>query len=153
MNRLVVALFLVVIFVVNVNLTKRTTVEKWERPRIVYPDDNPLTDASIELGGTLFFETLLSRDTTISCQSCHMRTDAFADHLPKGEGILGRHVERNTPTLFNIGFHPYFMMDGKFSTLEEQVLAPIKEHREFDMTPELVIEKIIKNCPITEKCL
>ncbi len=76
-----------------------------------------------------------------------MNTEAFADHLPLGEGIKGRHVTRNTPTLFNMGFHPYFMMDGKFNTLEEQVLGPINEHREFDMSPEEVVERL-KTVPI-----
>lgn len=115
---------------------------EWKRPEVVYPEDNPLTDAGIELGGSLFFETLLSRDSTLSCQSCHMVGEAFADHLPVGEGIKGRHVSRNTPTVFNVAFHPYFMADGKFGSLEQQVLGPINEHREFDMTPEEVVERL-----------
>lgn len=119
----------------------------WERPTVIFPADNPLTDASVELGGALFFETLLSKDSTISCQSCHLNTEAFADHLPLGEGIKGRHVTRNTPTLMNIGLHPYFMADGRFETLEEQVLGPINEHREFDMSPEEVVERL-KTVPL-----
>ena len=124
--------------------------EKWERPAIEFPEDNPFSEASLELGGALFFEKLLSRDTSISCQACHMVNVAFADHLPLGEGIQGRHVTRNTPTVFNMAFHPYFMIDGKFKTLEEQVLGPINEHREFDMTPELVMERL-KTIPYYEE--
>jgi cytochrome c peroxidase len=119
----------------------------WERPEVIFPEDNPISDASIELGSSLFFETLLSKDSSISCQSCHLITEAFADHLPLGEGIKGRHVTRNTPTLFNIGYHPYFMADGRFTTLEEQVLGPINEHREFDMTPEEVVARL-KTVPL-----
>lgn len=114
----------------------------WERPIIEFPEDNPYSDASIELGGALFSENLFSRDTSISCRSCHLTSEAFADHLPLGEGIQGRHVTRNTPTLLNIGFHPYFMIDGKFESLEDQVLGPIVEHNEFDMTPELVVQRL-----------
>jgi cytochrome c peroxidase len=84
----------------------------------------------------------MSKDSSISCQSCHLITEGFADHLPLGEGIKGRHVTRNTPTLFNIGFHPYLMKDGKFKTLEDQVLGPINEHREFDMSPEEVVKRL-----------
>lgn len=119
----------------------------WERPKTIFPEDNPLTEESIELGNALFSERLLSKDTTISCQSCHMNTVAFADHLPLGEGIKGRHVTRNTPTLLNIGLHPYFMMDGKLKTLEEQVLVPINEHREFDMNSDAVVERL-KSIPL-----
>ena len=114
----------------------------WERPTVKYPEDNPFSEKSIELGGLLFFEVLLSKDTSISCQSCHLITEAFADHLPVGEGILGRTVTRNTPSLINTGLHPYFMADGKFNSLEEQVLGPINEHREFDMSPEKVITRL-----------
>ncbi len=118
------------------------SLEKWERPNVIYPENNSFSEASIELGNTLFFENLLSKDSSISCQSCHLITEAFADHLPLGEGIKGRLVTRNTPSLLNIGLHPYFMADGKFKTLEEQVLGPINEHREFDMSNEAIIERL-----------
>lgn len=124
--------------------------EIWEFPEVQYPDDNPLTDASINFGGSLFFETLMSRDRSVSCQSCHLLTQTFADHLPVGEGIDGRKVTRNTPSLFNIGFHPYFMKDGKFATLEEQVLGPISDHREFDLNPEEV-ERRIASIPMYQE--
>lgn len=114
----------------------------WERPEIIFPANNPISDASIELGGALFFETLLSKDSTLSCQSCHMLSDAFADHLPVGEGIKGRKVTRNTPSLINIGLHPYFMVDGKFSTLEDQVMGPIETHQEFDMSAKAVVTRL-----------
>lgn len=124
--------------------------EKWERPEVIFPETNPFSEASIELGNQLFFETLLSKDSSISCQSCHLVSEAFADHLPLGEGIKGRHVTRNTPSLQNIGLHPYFMADGKFKTLEDQVLGPIKEHREFDMSESEVVERL-KSIPIYNK--
>ncbi len=114
----------------------------WKFPEVEYPVDNPLTDASINFGGSLFFETLLSRDRSVSCQSCHLISQAFADHLKVGEGIEGRKVTRNTPSLFNVGFHPSLMKDGKFATLEDQVLGPINDHREFDLNPEEVEKRI-----------
>ena len=140
-SKLFVSLFVVLIaglFLLKSNGQK----EFWEFPEVEYPADNPLTDASINFGGSLFFETLLSRNRSVSCQSCHLITQAFADHLPVGEGIDGRKVTRNTPSLFNVGFHPSLMKDGKFTTLEEQVLGPINDHREFDLNPEEVEERI-----------
>ena len=116
--------------------------KKWEYPELIHPEDNLPTDERVNLGSDLFFETLLSRDSTLSCQSCHKMDEAFADHLPLGEGIKGRHVTRNTPSLFNIGLHPYLMKDGKSASLEDQVLLPINEHREFDMDEELLIARL-----------
>ncbi|MBL4710390.1 MAG: cytochrome-c peroxidase [Flavobacteriales bacterium] len=143
MNKLLLTLILILSVIICSSLITDTTPEdSWLRPTIEFPKDNPLTDASINLGDALFSETLLSRDSTLSCHSCHMTGAAFADHLPLGEGIRGRHVTRNTPTIFNMAFHPYFMIDGKFKTLEEQVLGPINEHKEFDMNPEMVIERL-----------
>ena len=48
-------------------------------PEIIVPEDNPLTEAKIELGKKLFFEKLLSRDSSISCASCHNPKYAFTD--------------------------------------------------------------------------
>ena len=143
MHKLVVISLLVTLaFLIGGLSNNSEGVKKWERPELIFPEDNPVSDVSVELGGALFFESLLSKDSTLSCQSCHINNIAFADHLPLGEGVKGRHVTRNTPTLFNVGYHPYFMADGKFKTLEDQVLGPINEHREFDMNPEEVIQRL-----------
>lgn len=120
----------------------KASEKAWEFPEVLHPADNLPTDERVHLGSDLFSETLFSRDSTISCQSCHKIDEAFADHLPLGEGIKGRHVSRNTPSLLNVGLHPYLMKDGKSVSLEEQVLLPINEHREFDMNPELLIDRL-----------
>lgn len=123
-------------------LKSNGTNKLWEAPAMIYPEDNPFSIEVIDFGGSLFFETLLSRDRSVSCQSCHLLKQAFADHLPVGEGIDGRKVTRNTPSLFNVGYHPLLMKDGKFNSLEEQVLGPINDHREFDLNPKEVEERI-----------
>ena len=142
MNRFLILISLLLTFLLGGQSPHRYVAGAWERPEVKFPTDNPYSEASVALGNALFFNSLLSSDSSISCQSCHRLTLALADHLPQGEGIKGRHVDRNTPTLFNVGFHPYFMMDGKFSSLEEQALAPIKEHREMDMLPEKVVQRL-----------
>ena len=147
MNKILVILLLISSFAWQIIVDEAIPREKWERPEVVYPEDNLFSEESFELGAMLFSEKLLSRDTSINCQSCHMNDAAFADHLTVGEGIRGRHVTRNSPTLFNVAFHPYFMIDGKFKSLEDQVLGPINDHREFDMNPQLVIERL-RSLPI-----
>ncbi len=119
-----------------------TVDSTWEAPEVIYPDDNPRSEASVDYGGALFFESLLSRDSTLSCQSCHLITEAFADHLNVGVGVDERMVTRNNPSLFNVGMHPYLMKDGKFPSLEAQVLGPINDHREFDLSREEAVERI-----------
>lgn len=143
---LTVLLIILSVVLCAYNFEGSASNDEWTRPALTYPEDNPFSEASIELGSDLFFETLLSKDSSISCQSCHLIREAFADHLPVGEGIKGRLVTRNTPTLLNIGLHPYFMADGKFESLEDQVLGPVNDHREFDMNADEVIARL-KNIP------
>ena len=63
------------------------------------PIDNELTLERIEYGKKLFFEKLLSRDSSISCASCHQPQLAFTDGRKTAIGIKNRVVSRNTPTL------------------------------------------------------
>ena len=44
----------------------------------------------IELGRKLFFDPILSIDSTISCASCHKPEFAFADNRPISPGVGGR---------------------------------------------------------------
>ena len=59
-------------------------------PKIIVPEDNPLSEAKIELGKKLFFEKLLSRDSSISCATCHNPKYAFTDGLEKPKGLKQR---------------------------------------------------------------
>src|SRR5688572_22014297 len=54
-----------------------------------------------ELGETLFFDPILSRDSSISCASCHKPEFAFADNTPLSTGVFGRKGLRNTPSVMN----------------------------------------------------
>jgi cytochrome c peroxidase len=92
-----------------------------------------ITKERAQLGKDLFFDPILSRNFDISCSSCHHTNLAFSDGLPVSIGTEGRMHNRNSPTLFNIGWHPYFFMDGGNPSLESQVIGPIEEHREMDL--------------------
>ena len=113
-------------------------------PEFIVPKDNPLTEAKIELGKKLFFEKLLSRDSSISCASCHKPKYAFTDGLVKAKGIKDREVTRNTPTLTNIAYNTSFLRDGVNPSLEAQVIVPIHEKNEFDFHILLAAERLKK---------
>src|SRR5437016_245491 len=65
------------------------------------PDDNPLTEAKVQLGRKLFFDPILSADGTLSCASCHRPEHGLASPEPKAVGIRGQRGRRNAPSLFN----------------------------------------------------
>lgn len=108
------------------------------------PEDNLPTKNRIELGKLLFFDPILSRDSTISCGTCHQPEKLFADNLPKSIGIDGRIGERNAPSLLNVAYQPSMFWDGGNPTLEQQVLAPIDNHNEMDFDVNKVVERLKK---------
>lgn len=86
---------------------------------------NPLTDAKIELGRKLYFETRLSLGNDISCSSCH-RLDAFgADTGAVSIGHQGKKGGRNSPTVYNAAGHIGQFWDGRAADVETQALGPI----------------------------
>ena len=100
------------------------------------PEDNPITDAKLEVGRKLFHDRRLSRDRTISCASCHDPVRAFSDNRPLAVGVFGRVGKRHAPALINRGYGRSFFWDGRVATLEEQVLKPIQDPNEMDLTLE-----------------
>src|SRR5688500_18242787 len=104
------------------------------------PENNPLTPEKIEQGRRLFFDRRLSRDGTISCSSCHDPERAFSDGRPIAVGMSGRQGRRNSPALINRAYGRLFFWDGRVATLEEQVLKPIQDPNEMDLTlPEAAV--------------
>src|SRR5688572_27721825 len=98
------------------------------------PEDNPLTAEITELGRQLFFDRRLSRDGSIACSSCHVPERAFSDGRTVPIGVFGRQGRRNAPALINRGYGRLFFWDGRVKTLEDQVLKPIQDPNEMDLT-------------------
>ncbi len=95
---------------------------------------SPLPDSPEKLGEKLFFDPILSEDSTISCASCHRPEFAFADTLPFSRGVNGQFGRRNTPGITNMVARPYFFFDGRAATLEHQVMQPIMDNKEMRMS-------------------
>jgi cytochrome c peroxidase len=98
-----------------------------------------------ELGEMLFFEKALSRDSSISCASCHKPELAFADNTPVSLGVLGRSGSRNTPSAMNQGDRNFYFWDGRAETLEEQALGPMENHVEMDFPLSLTVRRLQKS--------
>ena len=106
------------------------------------PELNPLTTAKVALGRKLFFDSLLSRDRTRACASCHDPGQAFTDGRAVALGVDGREGTRSAPTLVNRGYGRSFFWDGRTSSLEEQVLQPIQHPKEMDITVGEVVVRL-----------
>ena len=55
--------------------------KEWPQPHYDF-EQNPLTTEGVEWGRYLFYDPILSRDSTVSCASCHLSFTAFThvDH-------------------------------------------------------------------------
>lgn len=113
-------------------------------PKPVYGfEKNKLTHDGIQLGRMLFYDPVLSSDSTISCGSCHSQAHAFADHNMKlSIGVNNRMGLRNSPPIFNLAWHPNFMWDGGVNHIEIMPLAPLTNHLEMDESISNILLKL-----------
>lgn len=105
-------------------------------------NSNRPTKYGIELGKKLFNEKRLSTDNSISCSSCHIQGNAFADNNAQGIGIQNRVGLRNVPAIQNMLFMKFYNWDGNILQLENQPLVPIITHEEMGSSILEVIGKI-----------
>jgi cytochrome c peroxidase len=115
---------------------------------IPVPADNPITEERIERGRRLFADRRLSRDGTVACASCHVPERVFADGRQVASGVFNRIGRRNTPSLVNRAYGQTFSWDGRATTLEEQVLQPIQDPNEMDLTLAEASARV--GLPVTE---
>ncbi|MBX2877055.1 MAG: c-type cytochrome [Saprospiraceae bacterium] len=102
-------------------------------------EENPLTSAGVALGRQLFYDPILSRDSTRSCSSCHIQAFGFSDTISVSLGIENRKGKRNAIALTNLGYHyTQFFWDGRVASLEEQALVPVEDSLELGNTWEEV---------------
>ena len=109
------------------------------------PDDNPIRADRAKVGRLLFFDKALARDSTIACANCHPPERAFADDRKVAVGLGGAKGFRRTPTILNRAWGKSFFWDGRAPTLEDQVLQPILNPIEMNMTIEELLPRLAKD--------
>jgi cytochrome c peroxidase len=100
------------------------------------------------LGRALFYDPILSRDSSISCAGCHLQATGFthSDHR-LSHGINGLIGTRNSGTLANLAWSSSFMWDGSVNNIEVQAINPITNPLEMDSRLEDVVRKLNASAP------
>ncbi|MCB9235991.1 MAG: cytochrome-c peroxidase [Bacteroidia bacterium] len=111
-------------------------------PDMPVPDDNPLTTRRVALGKKLFYDPLLSIDSTVSCATCHLQNLGFTDGNRVSEGVHGGLGFRNAPALVNLAWNEDYMRDGGVPTLELQVLAPVAAEVEMGINFKELVDRL-----------
>lgn len=114
-------------------------------PNLPVPAGNMLTEARVELGKRLFYDKQVSRTGEVACASCHLAENAFSDPRQFSIGVEGRVGGRNAPSIVNLAYNTSFFWDGGAPTLEQQVIGPIINPLEMDMTMGEVVERLAQD--------
>lgn len=134
----------ILIAVVNFIANEQLFVPPLNWPKPVYNfSSNELTKEKVLLGRILFYDPILSKDSSISCNSCHSPFSAFThvDHA-LSHGIHDSIGTRNSPALMNLAWQKHFMWDGAINNLDMQSLAPISHPAEMASEINEVVFKL-----------
>lgn len=117
-------------------------------PPLPVPSDNPLTEDGVQLGRFLFYDPILSGDSTMACASCHLPQAAFSDNSDFPIGIDGLPARRSSMSLVNVAYYDRGLFwDGRVATLEEQAVLPVEDPVELHNTwPN--VERKLQNHPL-----
>jgi cytochrome c peroxidase len=108
---------------------------------------NPITSEKVELGRMLYFDTRLSKNQDVSCNSCHDLNKFGVDGKPFSTGHKKQLGGRNSPTVYNAGGHILQFWDGRAANLEEQAKGPILNPVEMAMPSAERVVETVKSIP------
>ncbi len=111
------------------------------------PKDNATTPAKVKLGAQLYFDPRLSKDGTVSCNSCHNVMSNGTDGLRTSAGVGAKRGGRNSPTVWNAAFMSVQFWDGRAASLEEQAKGPLVNPIEMAMADHKAVVKRIEEIP------
>ncbi|MDH2352287.1 cytochrome c peroxidase [Bradyrhizobium sp. SSUT112] len=87
----------------------------------------------VSLGEHLFRSPSLSRDGSISCQTCHIPALGFSGDRPLAMGVAGFVSGRHAPSLLGLAEAKSLMWDGRAADLRSQATFPLE-------SPEMAID-------------
>ena len=113
----------------NENLTNFSAPSHFPAP--IYPfSSTSFTEKKFELGKMLFYDPILSKDSTVACAHCHQQRYAFADGgKALSEGVQGRKGKRNASPIFNLAWQSLFFADGGV----KQTHIHLRQRESFDL--------------------
>lgn len=131
---------------VNINLSASASKIAIQHFEAIYPlNRNSLNNEAVELGQILFNDKRLSKDGSVSCNSCHNLKAYGVDNLPTSPGDEQQNGDRNSPTVLNSGDHIAQFWDGRAASLEDQAGMPILNPIEMNIPNEQFLVERLSN--------
>lgn len=110
-------------------------------------EENSANPAKVKLGRMLYYETRLSADQQISCNTCHPLDAYGAESKPVSTGHHSQQGTRNAPTVYNAAAHFAQFWDGRAGTIEEQAKGPVTNPIEMAMPSAAASVGILESIP------
>lgn len=131
-------------------LAEKETAPEPEKPApaepiLPLPESADVDMDKVMLGRSLYHDTVLSGDGTISCATCHGLDQGGAEHLKTSTGIKGQKGPINAPTVLNSSYNFVQFWDGRAKDLQEQAAGPVANPIEMGADWNEVVSKIEKN--------
>lgn len=122
-------------------------------PAPVYTfENNPVTKQGAELGQMLFYDPVLSLDSSIACANCHQQAVAFSDPVHRfSRGVNDAAGFRNAPAIQNMAFQKNFFWDGGVKHLDFVPINAVTSKIEMAETLEQVVQKLKRSKFYPEK--
>lgn len=106
-------------------------------------ENNPVTKEGAELGQMLFYDPILSLDSSIACANCHQQAVAFSDPVHRfSRGVNDAAGIRNAPAIQNMAFQNNFFWDGGVKHLDFVPINAVTSEIEMHETVAGVVEKL-----------
>ena len=95
-------------------------------PRPLETERNPMSEAKVEFGRYLFYDTRLSGNGRQACASCHQPEYAFSEPRRRAVGSTGESHRRNALALVNVAYNSTLMWaHPALHEIEQQLLIPM----------------------------
>jgi cytochrome c peroxidase len=98
--------------------------------------------AKAELGRRLFVDTILSKDRTVACVTCHSFEFGGADPRSVSVGVSGLKGTIQSPTVYNARYNFKQFWNGRAESLQEQAAGPIHNPVEMGMQSGTVEKRL-----------
>jgi cytochrome c peroxidase len=108
-------------------------------------DDSASLAEIDHVGKLLFYDPLLSENNLRSCNSCHKATEYFTDTMVTTSLQFNRkdRLVRNSPSLINAKFNHLIMLDGKHTSLQDQVQDVMTNPLEMGRNDKEVLKRVL----------
>ncbi len=109
--------------------------------------ENPITGPKVDLGRMLYYDKRLSKDNSVSCNTCHDLANFGDDGASVSTGIHKQKGGRSAPTVYNAAIHISQFWDGRAKDVEEQAIGPITNPIEMGMPDSDYVLKVVNSIP------